>query len=108
MKIKTSTKAAIATFTLGFTNASMALAQVDLSTKFTSSVQTTVKNNVDPLVNIATMVIGIAAIITLAYCIFKFFRGDQQSQDLFIKVGGGAFVVAVLVYVIRQVYLTGV
>ena len=101
----TKTAAVVATAFWGNCAAFYAQAQTDLSKTFTKTLESTVKNNVDPIVNISTMVIGFAAIITLAYCVFKFFKGDQQSQDLFMKVGGGAFIVAILMYVIRVVFL---
>lgn len=74
-------------------------------TQFANNLNTAAKSLVNPVVNISTLVIGFAAFVTLAYSIFSYFKGDQQSKDLFIKVGGGAISVLVLMYAIRSVFL---
>lgn len=74
-------------------------------TQFANSLHTAAKNLVNPIVNITTIVIGFAAFVTLGYSIFSYFKGDSQSKDLFIKVGGGAISVLVLMYAIRSVFL---
>lgn len=109
MKITNFTKTATVVATVFWGNCAALYAQAkggdNLSSSFLNELEGSVEDAIDPIVNISTMVIGFAAIITLAYCVFRYFKGDQQSSDLFIKVGGGAFIVAILMFVIRQVYL---
>ena len=78
-----------------------AFAQFDASSKLTN----TVKTASTQAINLVSVLVGLIAVIMLAWNYFKRSKGDGQSNDALASWGWGLIIVIIGLQVVRVVFL---
>lgn len=80
-------------------------AQMISSDTFLSNVESTLKSSSNAISNIASMIIGLVGIAMLAWQWFRYNKGEQQTNDSLVKIGGGLIIVVILFQIIKTALL---
>lgn len=81
-----------------------AFAQFDASSKLTQMTNT-VKTASTQAINLVSVLVGLIAVIMLAWNYFKRSKGDGQSNDALASWGWGLIIVIIGLQVVRVVFL---
>lgn len=61
--------------------------------------------NATSIINVISLIIGIVGVAMLAWQGAKYLKGDGNSNDALMKVGSGLLIIAVLLEIIKAVFL---
>ena len=86
-------------------NAFIASAQWSSADKELKEVKKGLENNVDTMVDIFCIVLGVIGVGSLALAYAKHTKGDPSASDSLSKVGFGLLIVIILVQVIKMTLL---
>lgn len=59
------------------------------------------------IVSLVTLIMGLVGIVFVAVNLVKYFKEQGQSDNSLLKVGGGLLIGAILITVIKNVFLKG-
>ncbi len=88
-----------------FLSQGAAYAQMISSDSFLSSVESTLKSSSNSIANIVSIIIGLVGIVMLAWQWFRYNKGEQQTNDSLVKIGGGLVIVVILFQIIKAALL---
>lgn len=83
------------------TAAGMAFAQIKDASSMLSTALSETKKTVTPIINIASIVIGLVGVVSLIVAYSKHAKADPSTQDALMKVGYGLLITIILMQVIR-------
>lgn len=63
------------------------------------------RTNATRIVNLISLVIGLLGVVMLAWQGAKYLKGDGNSNDALMKVAGGMLIIAILLQVIKAVFI---
>lgn len=86
-------------------NAFIASAQWSSASQELKEVQNELKNSVETIVNICSIVLGLIGVASLALAYAKHTKGDPSAADSLSKVGFGLVIVIILIQVIKMTLL---
>lgn len=86
-------------------NAFIASAEWSSADQELKEVQTQLKNSVETIVNICSIILGLIGVASLALAYAKHTKGDPSAADSLSKVGFGLVIVIILIQVIKMTLL---
>ena len=85
----------------------LAFAQYTSADQILSTTESTLKTLSNTIINVISIVMGLAGIGMLAVNLVKYLRGEQGSNDALTKVGAGLLIAVVLLQIIKLTLLGG-